>query len=394
MLVPASRMHTKSNALLWGMPGQIVARGKNTWLVRIPLGRDQGGKRVYHNKTLHGPKKDAEKYLYDALRKRDLGGIAHVTHRVTVGELLNDVLSDYAVNDKDQRWAEQKIRLHLGPAFGHQPANRVTTADIETFKEMRKEASAKNATINRELALLKRAFRLGMRSTPAKVANVPFIRMLEEKNVRKGFFESAEFEMMRRTLPEFLRPVLTFAYHTGCRRGEILALQWHQVDIEERCVRLEPGETKNDESRIIPLTGELLAMLKLMYAARTRETGSTEHLFVKDGMPIRSFRSEWEAACKACGFWDATANRPKRLFHDLRRTGVRNLVRAGVPERVAMAISGHKTRSVFDRYNITSLTDLKRAAASLDAYLATKSPVSSESEVHTACTLSTESPVN
>lgn len=107
-----------------------------------------------------------------------------------------------------------------------------------------------NATINRELALMKHSFHLGWKSTPRKVATVPYIPMLEEHNVRKGFFEHDQFLAMRTALPEYLRPVLTFAYYTGCRRGEILALQWSQVDLLERAVRLEPGTTKNDEPEI------------------------------------------------------------------------------------------------------------------------------------------------
>ena len=88
---------------------------------------------------------------------------------------------------------------------------------------------------------------------------------------------------------------------------------------------------------------------------------------------IKGFKRAWQTACDAVGLGEKEKREGKAvyrglLFHDLRRSAVRNLIRSGVPERVAMAISGHKTRSIFDRYNITSESDLEQAARSLDAY--------------------------
>ncbi|MCX6901885.1 MAG: site-specific integrase, partial [Verrucomicrobia bacterium] len=198
-----------------------------------------------------------------------------------------------------------------------------------------------------------------------------YIPMLEENNVQKGFFEHDEFLRLRDALPPEIRPVLTFAYYTGCRKGEILALHWDQVDLDQRAIRLEPGTTKNDEPRVIPLTTDLLAVLRKQQKLRDRECPQSPLVFFRDREQILDFRGAWEEACKSVGMVDAD-EKPTKLFHDLRRTGVRNLVRAGVPEIVAMAISGHKTRSVFDRYNIVSEADLQQAAEKLDAYLAAK----------------------
>lgn len=171
-------------------------------------------------------------------------------------------------------------------------------------------------------------------------------------------------------LPEELKPVLIFAFYTGCRRGEILGLQWSQVDLFERLIRLEPGTTKNKEARAIPLSREVLEMIVRQRALREQYHPQTPWVFFRHatGDTLRDFRGAWAAASKQCGLWDESAKRPTRLLHDLRRTGVRNLVRAGVPERVAMAISGHKTRSVFDRYNIVNEADIKEAMHSVDRY--------------------------
>ena len=198
---------------------------------------------------------------------------------------------------------------------------------------------------------------------------------LDEAPPRKGFFEHDEFLVLRAELPEHLKPVITFAYLTGCRKGEILLLRWDQVDLIARVVRLNPGETKNDEGRVIPLTSELLQMLVMQRQIRDQKWPDCPWEFFRYGKRIKDFRGAWEEASKRAAeevpsLWDAYDGTPAKVFHDLRRTGARNLVRAGVPERVVMAIGGWKTRSVFDRYNIVSERDLHDAAAKLERHLA------------------------
>ena len=254
------------------------------------------------------------------------------------------------------------VRTHLRPFFGNIRASAFTALHAQRYIAHRKDSKdAANATINHELALLHRAFTLAKESS--KITMVPlFPKKLKENNVRKGFFEREEFVKHRAALPDDIKPVVTFAYWTGCRKGEILALRWSQVDFQASVVRLEPGETKNDQARIIPLAGELLEMLRMQKHVRDERWPECPWVFFRRGKPIFEIRGAWEEACECAGLWDAATKKPTKLFHDLRRTGVRNLVRAGVPERVAMTISGHKTRSVFDRYNIVSERDLHEAA--------------------------------
>jgi hypothetical protein len=167
------------------------------------------------------------------------------------------------------------------------------------------------------------------------------------------------------------------------------------VDLLERIVRLNPGETKNEEGRIIALAPELYEVLKIHKQARDEFWPTCPWVFHRFGERVRNFRKAWATACKeaGAGLWDAAAGKldaqgkPQgkhaRVFHDLRRSGVRNLIRAGVPERVAMQISGHKTRSILDRYNIVSERDLKDAALRLGEYLGAKSGPNSGTQFST-----------
>lgn len=205
---------------------------------------------------------------------------------------------------------------------------------------------------------------MGARQTPPKVDRVPYIPMLKENNIRKGFFEHGDFLALRDSLPDYLRGFVTFAYKTGWRVSEIENLTWNQVDLDQGIVRLETGETKNDEGRAVYLDEELKGVFNCQWEARKKNQKLLPYVFFNhDGRDkLKDFRRAWDTACKC-------AEIGKRLFHDLRRTAVRNMVRAGMPERVAMMVSGHKTRSVFDRYNIVNDADLKEAAQGQETYL-------------------------
>jgi len=272
--------------------------------------------------------------------------------RITFDEIIDDYLADYRVNGRSTIAKAERCARYLKEEFRGLKALEVNTPRIKRYIENRMSAGRANATINRELAALKKAFNLAARCTPPKVAQVPYIPMLKENNVRKGFIEYDDFAALHEALPTYLKPVVMFAYLTGWRKSEILRLTWNRVNLKDGIVRLEPGETKNKDGRTLYMETELLEMMQILYRSRSM---SCLYVFHLKGEKISDFRGSWRAACKAIGW-------PGLLFHDLRRSGVRNMVRAGVPERVAMSISGHKTRSVFDRYNIVSQEDLIEAA--------------------------------
>ncbi len=165
-------------------------------------------------------------------------------------------------------------------------------------------------------------------------------------------------------LPAALRAPVWFAFLTGWRRGEVLPLQWSQVDWTAGAVRLAPGTTKNREGREFPFRAlpQLEALLEEQRAqtrAIEKETGTIiPHVFHRCGRPIRDMGGAWRSACKAGGMqgW---------LFHDLRRSAVRSMERAGVSRSVAMKLSGHKTMSVFSRYAIADSAALAEGVEKL-----------------------------
>jgi integrase len=282
--------------------------------------------------------------------------------RVKFREITEDIVKDYDVNGRrSARDLEARLRLHILPYFGEARASALSAVDFRKFIDFRQREGAKNAEINRELAAIKRTYSLAVQA--GRIFQRPYIPMLKENNVRSGFFEREQFESIRKHLSEDLAPMITFAYITGWRTySEVMPLKWSQVDLEAGRVRLEPGTTKNNDGREFPLTQELRSVLEAQKLKATvlRKRGIIcPWVFNRRGKPIMEFRRAWKTACKKAGL-------PGRIPHDFRRTAVRNLVRAGIPERVAMMMTGHKTRSVFERYNIVSTGDFDQAAKRLD----------------------------
>jgi integrase len=306
--------------------------------------------------------------------------------KVRYEEAAADLREHYRTTGSRDLVEVEKRLAHLDKFFTGRRLATIDGAVATSYVADRQAEGVANGTINRELGVLIKMLRLA--SEHNKLLRVPVIRKLKEAAPRSGFFEREQFLAVRAKLPEDLQTAVDLAYAFGWRmQSEVLPLRWAQVDLVAGTLRLEPGETKNDDARKVWLTPELRAALRVR-RERVRElerrTGQIipfvfPHLRGSDprtphapkrtvlGAPRCDFRRAWLTACTAAGV-------PGRLRHDFRRTAVRNLVSAGVPERVAMTVTGHKTRSVFDRYHIVASADLKRASDLLAAAAAAPNP--------------------
>ncbi len=369
--------------------GHLFRRGRVYWIAVSFHGQP------IRESTHHTDKRKAQEYLDAKLahlqtaKVTGQGVITSQLRQVTVRQRLESLLLDYQLRGV-RSFAQ--VRAHMGfpppgtpdPAPTHarrkaRPAPRkilqvfgawrvVDLSDdaVDQYIRQRLTAGARPATINRETQLLGQAVRpfftkLGL--------PVPEIRHQSEAgNVRQGFFEKADFDHLVAALPDDdLRDVARFGFLSGWRRGEILSLLWSDVDREGHAIRLRPERSKNGRGRTLILAGDLAPVIERRRHARAvadpnGTTRMTDLVFHREGTPIVDFRKAWATAC-------ATAGVHGRLFHDLRRTAVRNMVRARVPERVAMEISGHRTRAVFDRYNIVNDDDMRAAVESTSAYV-------------------------
>ncbi len=294
-------------------------------------------------------------------------------YRVTFADLQAAYLRDYHVNGRRSVRDAERIVKRLAETFGEEKALDITTARIEGYTDARLAAGSAKATVNRELAALRRMFSLAVRSKDRdkKLSTRPHVPMLDESdNVREGFLEPEDFEALRGHLPADVAAAAAFAYHSAWRRGEVLSLEWRDVHLERHdggvaggTIRLRRAKSKNKRGRVLVLRADLLDVIRQRAAVRRLDCPLVFH---RDGEPIRDFRTAWANACKAAGLPGHV------LFHDLRRSGVRNMVRAGVPENTAMKISGHKTRSTFDRYDITAEDDIADAVETTAADVAQK----------------------
>jgi integrase len=308
-------------------------------------------------------KKDATDLLKRRLAEMGSGRfVGRDAERVTFEDLSQMILSDYATNGRKSVHAVKASLKHLAACFGQTRAMEITTDRVTTYIEARQEDGAAAATIQKEISALKRMLSLAVRAN--RLPSKPYIPTVDVQNVREGFFAPAELERIVGEIREPLKPVVRFLALTGWRKSEALGLQWAQVDFDAGEVRLTAARSKNRTGRsfpfrVLPPLAELLEAQRERTRALEKQTGRIiPHVFHRDGEPIKDMRGAWDAACERAGV-------PGAWIHDLRRTAVRNMERAGVSRSVSMKLSGHKTEAVFRRYAIADSVALEEGVAKL-----------------------------
>jgi integrase len=283
--------------------------------------------------------------------------------RLTMANLFDLVIDDYKIGNKrslrDVEWRSQK---HLLPRFEKMKASKFGSIHIRRYVSERRRDGASDSTINRELAIIRRGFTLARESDPPLLTYAPHIPKLDEDNARQGFLEHEQYVALLNVLPHHLKCLLVVGYHVGNRIGELRKLEWSQVDLRAKEIRMQKRQVKGKKPRTLPIYGEMTSWLETQKCERDSKWPDCDLVFHYLGRPIGSHIKGWQKACDDAGL-------PWLRFHDLRRSAVRNLERAGVPRRVAMAITGHRTESVYLRYDIVNSQDIRNAAQKMEQFL-------------------------
>lgn len=340
--------------------GRIFQRGSIWWIQYFFNGKDR------RESTRSTKEQVAKKLLTKRMAAKDSGTLQESSLTpLKFEDLRAKIDADYL--KKQNRSLD---RMHdafqaLGTMFAGWSTSAITGEKLDEYFKTRMESGKARATAVYEIRCLRRAFRL------AKLIP-PFFEVGTLDNVRQGYFEDLEFRAVLAHLPAYLRPVMTAARLTGWRaKSELLPLRWSHVDWKAGVMKLDRGTTKNKEPRTYPFAAlpELAALLRAQWDA-AQQIGQARSLIIPwvffrmtntKVLPIKSYKTAWGNATVKAGF-------PEKLVHDFRRTGVRSLRQAGVPESVAMGLTGHKTRSVFLRYDIVDGKDLQAGVEKLAAF--------------------------
>jgi integrase len=316
----------------------------------------------------YSTKAKAEKALRQKLALKDTGKLDPVETRTRIDTIAGLYLADRSgAAPKSYSWLKQVWDNHLEPFFGGYLASRTTTEKLIEYRNERLDAGASPTTVNKELTILHAIFHHGLNDyTPPKISRIPkFPERLKEPPPRSGFLTDEQYDALQtHARYPWLKALLAMAYTFGFRRAELVGrvqrkqppMRVKQIDVKNRTIHLLPGETKNSEGRVVKMTDEVYDYLRVCVEGK----GPEDAVFTWEGCsPVKDFRVSWSKMTKAAGV--------SVLLHDFRRSAARNLIRSGVSQDVAKRITGHKTDSMFSRYNIVAEDDLAEAAAKLEA---------------------------
>ena len=328
--------------------GSIFLRGKTYWVRYSWHGKE------YRESAHTSDEKKAQRFLQ--VRLKAVGTpIFHEPkeQRYTLDDMLAKIEARY-LRKQNRSFKNVKYSWpYIENGFQFHRAVDIDKDAIERYQAARTKAGAAPGTVNREVAYVK----LGL-----KLLNlpVPHVEKLVEDNVRQGFLRVPEFNALLAEIEDpDVRDIIEFLYNSGWRSSEPKAMLWSWLDLDSWMVRLPGKYSKNKQPRTLPLEGVLRDIIQRRIKARDL---ACQHVFHRKGKPIKSFRRSFTSAAKAAGL-------ASLVPHDMRRSAVRNFRKAGLSESDGMKLSGHKTRSVYDRYDIIDDEDSREAMRQAQEYL-------------------------
>jgi len=339
------------------------------WIIQYPKGVDpRTGKIRYTSEKIGHSKRMADlafgRKMLEWEKKKHLG--LEKKEEYLFRELVGWYLKlPVAMKKKSYNKDEQRGEI-LKVHFGLRNAREIKPAMIETFQydmltkpREGKKRVYKPATVNRMLALMKRIYNLAIREEMVERNPCFKVSMLPENNKRDRVITHAQFEAILSHLPKHAADIVTTAYHTGMRAGEIFGLTWDRVNMKEGFIELTAADTKTAEPRRIYFNDDLKALFQELGKIRRIRHKA---VFTYRGKPIDSIRKSFNEAC-------AKAEVQDFRIHDLRHTFNTNMRKAGVDRSVIMKITGHKTTSMFERYNTIDSEDARSAMDRYEGFL-------------------------
>jgi integrase len=368
--------------------GSIYQHTDGRWMYSVM----HAGKRL--TKSLGTRDEEEAKKAMAKVRNNFLGRIdrGDLEPSTSASVKLDEILDEYLAHIRANRHKSARIiegvlgKVRKATEFANRKVATLETKDFKSYRARLVKDGASHSTVNNHLAYVRAALKLETKQTPSRVGKVPYIPIVKVSNARQGFLEYDDHENVLDALPASLKALFIVAFHSGCRKGEVLNMRWSDVDWGNHIVKLPT--TKSGKPRNLPFWGTIAEHLKRQKAYRDAHYPECSHLFFwmdedvhldhggvrnTPGKPISNFRGSWANAVEEAHRLNPNV-RAALLFHDLRRSAIRVMVQeAGIPESQAMLISGHETQEMLTRYNIVSLKNVQDAGAKLEEWRSKRS---------------------
>jgi integrase len=343
-------------------------RKNGAWFIKYPIGRDPGtGKIKYKIGKVGHQKKLAErayqKKMVEWAEKKYLDIKEEST--LTFSQLVQWFLELPVVRQKKTIKDIERACRDLEKVFGPMLVKDIKPAMVEKYQSQRLQEPTRygnprsTANVNRTIAVLKRMFNLAVREELADKNPCWKIKMLPENNARDRIFSVDEMELLMKDLPPHAAQIVHFAYLTGMRAGKIFNLTWDKVDLPQKLVRLGAVDTKTSEPRVVFLCDQAYVILQQVGKVRSLDHN---RVFTYRGKPLKKIKKAFTSACRRAGIANFRV-------HDLPHTFNTNMRKTGVDQSVIMKLTGHKTPSMFQRYNTVDVDDAKSAYRRLEEFL-------------------------